>query len=63
MPQLFKLKIMDGFNFNFAIIIDVMYLDGNIPVLHVVGEATRYQAAQLLKCVSAQTVWETSCHC
>ncbi|KAI0997174.1 hypothetical protein K3495_g11012 [Podosphaera aphanis] len=58
-PQRFKFKIKDDFNFNFAIIIDIMYLDGKTPVLHVVDKATRYQAAQFLKDVSAQTLWET----
>ncbi|KAI1001275.1 hypothetical protein K3495_g6924 [Podosphaera aphanis] len=62
-PQRFKFKIKDDFNFNFAIIIDIIYLDGNTPVLHVVDEATRYQAAQFLKDVSAQTVWETLRRC
>ncbi|POS88122.1 hypothetical protein EPUL_001220 [Erysiphe pulchra] len=62
-PQRFKFKIKDDVNFNYAIIVDIMYLEGNTPVLHVVDEATRYQAAQFLKSITAQSVWEALRRC
>ena len=35
-----------------------LYLDGK-PVLHVVDEATAFQAAKFLKDMSAKTTWDT----
>ena len=39
-----------------------MYIDGD-PVLHVVDEATRFQAARWLRNLSAKHTWETLRHC
>ena len=39
-----------------------MYIDGN-PVLHVIDEATRYQAAKWLHDLSAKHTWETLRYC
>ena len=39
-----------------------MYIDGN-PVLYVIDEATRYQAAKWLRDLSAKHTWETLRYC
>jgi hypothetical protein len=57
-PGRFKFTLRDDYNFNFEVIIDVMYLDGK-PVLQVVDAATSFQAARFLKDMSAKNAWET----
>ncbi|EED11958.1 hypothetical protein TSTA_000360 [Talaromyces stipitatus ATCC 10500] len=47
-PRRFKFTLTDDQEFNFKIVVDVMYLDGE-PVLHVVDSATSFQAAKFLK--------------
>jgi len=44
-------------DFNAELIIDVMYIDGK-SVLHVVDNATVFQAAKFLRNIEATTVWE-----
>jgi hypothetical protein len=44
-------------DFNAELIVDVLYIDGN-PVLHVVDNATSFQAAKFLRNMEAKTVWE-----
>ena len=44
--------------FNAEVVVDVMYLDSK-PVLHVVDNATAFQAARFLRDMTAATVWET----
>ena len=39
--------------FNYEVIVDVMYLDAR-PVLHVIDEATAFQAARFLASISAK---------
>ena len=59
-PSRFKFRLRDtdpAFDFNAEIIVDIMYLDGH-PVLHVVDAATSFQAARLVKDMSARHVWE-----
>jgi hypothetical protein len=58
----FKFTLKDNHEFNYSIIIDVMYLDGK-PVLQVVDSATAFQAARFLKDMSACTAWDTLCIC
>jgi hypothetical protein len=42
----FKFTLKDDIiNFNFFIIVDIMYIE-NSPILHVIDEATRFQAAK-----------------
>jgi hypothetical protein len=41
----FKFILRDDVNFNYSIIIDIMYIDNNL-ILHVVDETTRFQAAR-----------------
>jgi hypothetical protein len=56
-PGRFKFTLKDDYEFNWCIIVDVMYLDGK-PVLHIVDEATAFQAAKFLKDMSAKTTWD-----
>ena len=59
-PGRFKFTLKDDLDFNYAIIVDIMYLgEPASPVLHVVDKVTRFQAAQFLKNVSATQVWDT----
>ncbi|KAG9244629.1 hypothetical protein BJ878DRAFT_479973 [Calycina marina] len=53
----FALREQDDVDFNYNIIIDVMYIN-NLPVLHVVDEATRFQAARWLKDISTKETWD-----
>ena len=57
-PGRFKFTLKDDCNFNFEIIIDVMYLDSK-PVLQVIDSATSFQAARFLKDMSAKNAWDT----
>ncbi|KHJ30584.1 hypothetical protein EV44_g3904 [Erysiphe necator] len=57
-PFRFKFKLKDDKNFNHTILVDIMYLEGNVLTLHVIDEATRYQAARFLKDVSSQSIWQ-----
>jgi len=59
-PGRFRFSIKDDLQFNFTIIIDILYLGTpTTPALHIIDEATRYQAARFLKDVSATHVWDT----
>lgn len=57
-PGRFKFTVKDDYDFNYEIIVDVMYLNGK-PVLHIVDAATSFQAARFLPDISAKTTWET----
>lgn len=58
-PGRFKFTIRDeDMNFNYSIQVDVMYLDGK-PVLHVVDQATAFQAGKFLPSMSAKHAWDT----
>lgn len=56
-PGRFRFTLQDDVEFNYNIIVDVMYID-NRPVLHVVDEATRFQAGRWLPNISAKTTWD-----
>ena len=56
-PGRFKFTLRDDVNFNYSIIVDIMYID-NSPILHVVDKATRFQAARWLSNVSAKHTWD-----
>lgn len=67
-PQRFKFTLRDdSLQFNHEVIVDIMYLDIGTgtaaPVIHIVDEATRFQAARFLKSMSAEHVWQTIRHC
>lgn len=53
-PGRFKFILKDDLNFNYSVLIDIMYLDGK-PVLYVVDKATAFNAARFLKDISART--------
>lgn len=57
-PGRFKFSLKDDFDFNFSVIVDVLYLNGK-PVLQVVDSATSFQAARFLKDMSARNAWDT----
>jgi hypothetical protein len=61
-PGRFKFTLKDEYEFNYSIVVDVMYLDGH-PVLHVVDEATAFQAARFLNDLSSKETWEQLRHC
>ncbi len=56
-PRQFKFTLKEDVDFNYKIIIDVMYLDGK-PVLHAVDVATALQARQFLNSMLAKNTWE-----
>ena len=53
-PSRFKFTLKDDYEFNYIVIIDVMYLDGK-PVLQVVDFSISFQTAKFLKDMSAKT--------
>src|SRR5438045_4003059 len=57
-PGRFKFILKEDYNFNFEIIIDIIYLEGR-SVLHVVDESTSFQAARFLRDISVKTTWDT----
>jgi hypothetical protein len=58
-PGRFKFTLRDDQDceFNYSIYVDIMYIDGS-PVLHVIDEATRFQAARWLQNISAKHTWD-----
>ncbi|KAF1828035.1 hypothetical protein BDW02DRAFT_584775, partial [Decorospora gaudefroyi] len=57
-PGRFRFTIRDDINFNFRLIVNVMYIHQK-PVLHAVDEATAFQAARFLLNLQANTTWNT----
>ena len=57
-PGRFKFTLREDVNFNYSIFVDIMYIDSSL-ILHVVDEATRFQAARWLRNVSAKHTWDT----
>jgi transposase InsO family protein len=74
-PTRFRFTLKDDYEFNYEVIVDIMYLagsqqgsqlagqlagqQGKQPVLHVVDTATAFNAARFLKDITARHVWET----
>jgi hypothetical protein len=58
----FTLRTDEDPVFNYCILVDVMYIDGD-PLLHIIDEATRYQAARWLRNLSAKHTWDTLRNC
>lgn len=56
-PHRFKFTLKDDYDFNYEVIMDIMYLEGK-PVLHVIDESTAFGAARFLKKISTEQVWE-----
>jgi hypothetical protein len=61
-PGRFKFTLKDEYEFNYSVIVDIMYLTGK-PVLHVIDEATAFQAARFLLTISAKETWEQLRYC
>ncbi|KAI1002682.1 hypothetical protein K3495_g5517 [Podosphaera aphanis] len=57
-PSRFKFTLKDDVDFNHCIYIDIFYIE-SLPVLHVVNEATKFQAARWLQNMTSQHVWES----
>ncbi|KAL4403389.1 hypothetical protein CABS03_15260 [Colletotrichum abscissum] len=55
-PRRFKFKLRDELNFNWEIVVDIFYLNSR-PVIHIIDEATSFQAGQFLRDLQAKTVW------
>ena len=53
-PSRFKFTLKDNYEFNYSVIINILYLDGEL-VLQVVDLLTAFQAARFIKDMSAKT--------
>ena len=53
----FNFTIKGDMDFNFHIIVDIFYIEGK-SVLHLIDEATRFQAGRWLKSITAKNVWD-----
>jgi hypothetical protein len=53
----FRFTLKDKINFNYSVIVDVMYIDNNL-ILHVVDDVTRFQIAKWLQNISVKHIWE-----
>jgi hypothetical protein len=56
-PGRFKFTLRKDLDFNHSIIVDIMYIDSS-PILHIIDEATRFQAARWLQNISAKHTWD-----
>src|SRR5271170_5765081 len=56
-PGRFRFTLRDDVEFNYCIIVDIMYISGS-PLLHVVDEGTRFQAGRWLENISAKHTWD-----
>ena len=54
-PSRFKFTLKDDHEFNYSVIINILYLDGEL-VLQVVDLLTAFQAARFIKDISTKTV-------
>jgi hypothetical protein len=57
-PGRFRFMIRDDVEFNYKLIVDVIYINGK-PVLHAINEAIAFQAAKFLQNLQAKTIWNT----
>ncbi len=53
----FKFILKNDVNFNYSIIVDVMYIENHF-ILHVIDEIIRFQAAKWLQNISAKHIWD-----
>ncbi|KAF4470049.1 hypothetical protein FALBO_3049, partial [Fusarium albosuccineum] len=58
----FRFTLKREVDFNYEVIVDVMYLESN-PVLHIVDAGTSFQAARFLRNLSAKETWEKLKEC
>jgi hypothetical protein len=52
----FKFTLKDDVNFNYSVIVDVMYIE-NHSILHVINEVIRFQVAKWLQSINARHIW------
>jgi hypothetical protein len=57
-PGRFKFTLKDDYEFNYSVVIDILYLEGK-PVLQVIDSAISFGAARFLKDMSARAAWDT----
>jgi hypothetical protein len=57
-PGRFRFTLRDDVDFNYRILVDVMYIKGK-PVIHAIDEATSFQAARFLHNMTAKATWDT----
>jgi hypothetical protein len=55
-PGCFRFTIRNDVNFNYWLMVDVMYINGKL-VLYVVNEIILFQAARFLANMQARTIW------
>ncbi len=53
----FKFTLRDDVNFNYSVIVNVMYIE-NTSILHVINEITRLQVARWLQNISVKHIWD-----
>lgn len=56
-PGRFKVVLKDDYDFNFSVVRDIFHIAGVPEVLHIIDEATRFQAAAFLDNMSAEEVF------
>lgn len=61
-PRRFKFTLKDEHEFNYEVIVDVVYLNGQ-NVLHVIDASTSFQAATFLPSLTARNTWNALCRC
>ena len=61
-PRRFKFSLLDEYDFNYEVVVDVIYINGR-NVLHVIDTSTSFQAATFLKGMSARDTWNALCRC
>lgn len=61
-PQRFKFSLKGDIDFNYEIVVDIMYLDHK-PVLHVIDASTGFQAATFIPDLTARRTWEALKRC
>lgn len=54
----FKFTLREDANFNYLILVDIIYIDDN-PILHIIDETIRFQVAKWLNNISAKHIWGT----
>lgn len=59
-PRRFKFTLREGKNFNHMVYTDILYIVGK-PILHVVDEATYFQALRWLEDMPSETLWTALC--
>jgi hypothetical protein len=53
----FKFTLKDEINFNYAVIVDVMYIENHF-ILHIIDDVTRFQVAKWLQNLIIKHTWE-----